>query len=246
MNVGEQITASDINTLRNKINTEISRRHLTDPIGGTITIVNAGGIISNTTANQILEPLTNLKAFPPSSLSDVYYNTPSSANVKVNLKDLSGVQIKDLSSLNNLITQASQVDQHDNTDCRGSCAGLCTGCQGNSSGGCTDCTGGCSGCSGTCEGGCSGNCTGTCESGCTGTCKGDCTGDCSSGCSGCTGTCEGGCGNNCTGTCEGSCWSCTGSCSGTCTGCTGSCSGSCSGNCYVNCGYDCSYGGTYH
>ena len=71
------------------------------------------------------------------------------------------------------------------SSCRGMCTGLCVG----------TCYGQCSGCTNGCTGGCT-SCSGGCGSGCQSGCGTGCTGGCGSGC-------QSGCGTGCTGGCNG-------------------------------------------
>lgn len=107
------------------------------------------------------------------------------------------------------------------SSCKGKCTGLCVS---TCATGCTSCTS-CSGCSG-----CSDVCTG-------------CTNSCTDSCSGCGGSCSYNCSGGCEGTCKGDCDSCGGcdvSCIMTCyQSCTHGCAEACDTACDADCADDC-------
>lgn len=215
-----QISASDFNTLKTAIYTECARRQMNNPITYTqISNASAGNVISASQFVNLATPLRVLDAFTTKGLDVQYYTTATQSGqteATVTITNPQGSVTKTVQALESIVNEAAGHAAANNTDCRNSCAGLCTNACSSCSGctGCTGCSNACSGCTG-CTNACSG-CTG-CSGGCTG-----CTG-CSGGCSGCGSGCAGSCGG-CGGNCYGNCWnqcgssSCGGSCWSVCTG----------------------------
>ena len=178
LSAGSIISASDFNSLKDRVNSEMSRRKYTGSLSGYQTTQSAtkGNQMTATQANAVINAV---RAINTSGMSAaVGSGTKAAAN------SLSTASTK-------LTDYASRALVGTSSGCASSCSGLCQGCNNTCTGSCT----------GSCSGGCSGSCT-SC-SGCTG-CS-SCTGGCDGcdGCSGCGSGCAGGCWG-CGGQCSGS------------------------------------------
>lgn len=191
---GGLISPEDFTSLKNLINTEITRRSNANSSGSISTYKGTSWQFSETPANGKFITYEHIQKIT-TPLNAIDGNTPTPDKESLvyaqTLKDCL-VKINDLSSKS--LTGSS-------SGCRSSCTGLCssacysgcTGCSGDCSG---TCKSGCSGCSGDCDG-----CSGTCENQCQGSCKNGCQSSCH-GCTGCEGWCTGnGCGTHCSGNC---------------------------------------------
>ena len=170
---GGYITAKNVTTVVNRINTEAARRDNSKSAGAITargTAPTTGQLITlgdtsfgSTSANgswaNIAAPLNKISpvSVPVSAAGPDLFLATGDGTYQY-LYDLA----EDYSAIS--VTAAS-------TGCNASCTGLCR----------TNCY---SGCTNACTGSCGGNCTGTCKGSCSGTCRGSCTGGCTSSCNG--------------------------------------------------------------
>lgn len=183
---GQYITAPQITTVVNKINTEAERRDNlksygaitqrgTAPTAGSV--INLGDTSFSGTASagswaNIAAPLNKIS---PVSVPTSTVDGTTIPDLILATGDGTYQYLYDLAEDYSAISVTAT-----STGCNASCTGLCrTGCYS----GCTGCTGGCSG---SCTGGCGNNCRGTCRYTCGGGCSNSCNGGYRGGCSDCT------------------------------------------------------------
>lgn len=268
---GEQITASDLTALKNRIITMYNNRtvsvngqQLSNNSNTYRAAVNNASFSSGSPITSQVGDLINAVLVindVPNLLwtsSGTNYNPPSGG--LVGAAGYSNSTYYDLITnwlSNSMVNATGTSTTH---YCRGACVGICTaGCSNTNRGtvGVDESQGSnwfnyspSSTCKQLCGGNCSGDCIGTamnnCGGQCTGQCATSCYGDCAGTCgNGCTGQCTGNCYNSCGGSCGNGCTSCQG-CSGSCGAntCTGTCHGGCSTGCETSCKEQCATGCT--
>lgn len=268
---GEQITASDLTALKNRIITMYNNRtvsvngqQLSNNSNTYRAAVNNASFSSGSSITSQVGDLINAVLVindVPNLLwtgSGTNYNPPSGG--LVGAAGYSNSTYYDLITnwlSNNMVNATGTSTNH---YCRGACVGICTaGCSGTNRGtvGANESQGSnwynyspsstCKQlCGGTCSGDCIGSALNNCGGQCTGQCATSCYGDCAGTCgNGCTGQCTGNCYNSCGGSCGNGCTSCQG-CSGSCGAntCTGTCHGGCGSGCEEKCKDQCATGCT--
>ena len=181
LTAGSIITASDFNSLKTRVNTEMARRSYTGSLASynTSVTVSAGGVATAAQGQSIVNAVRAI------STTDM----PASPSTGSLIKALDTVSTK-------LTDYASRALVGTSSGCASSCSGLCQGCNNT--------------CTGSCSSTCTGDCTGGCSSTCTGSCTGSCSSTCTGGCSGCSGSCGTGCGSGCESGCWGCSGQCSG------------------------------------
>lgn len=158
------ITASELVTLKNKINAEVTRRNATGAISQKVTVTpTAGNKITASDYNNFAAPLIE---------ANKLIVTAAAGNYIVDDTTILNTGMAGWPYLQNLCARLESYTTKTglSTGCQASCTGLC-------SSGCTNGCSGCgSGCSTDCSGSCSGGCQDNCSTGCSGACWGECTG----------------------------------------------------------------------
>lgn len=182
------LTASEIITLKNKVEAEMKRRCYYGRIDGFSgdswkfqTTPSKNNPILAQQGKSVIEPLLQITDYGDLNIEKLKQGEPIPNSFD--------------SSLINHVTNLSHEALYGNhSSCRGACTGLCVGTCGNTCDGCTNsCQGTCgTNCTKTCGVSC-GSCSGVCSSSCSGTCNTTCT----NGCTGCKTSCNTTCGSNC-------------------------------------------------
>lgn len=182
------LTASELVTLKNKVENEMKRRCYYGSLTGFSgdsweiqTVPTKNTPILTQQGKSVIEPILQITDYGDLNIEK--------------LKPGELIPESFDSSLINHIDKLSGEDVYGNhSSCRGACTGLCVGTCGNT----------CDGCKGSCQGTCGTNCTtscgvncGSCSGVCSSKCSGLCTTTCTNSCTGCKSSCNSTCGANC-------------------------------------------------
>lgn len=144
--MASEMTASQFNTLKTRLNNELSRRIYRLNVSGrkeTTKTATSGSIITADVGKTVVDTLLSVEDMQGIKKAQTGEMIPPEFNV---------------TNMNTILADLESDTRNGNTHCRGDCVGMCKGsCQGNCASSCSgSCTGMCNGCSGGCYSGCSG------------------------------------------------------------------------------------------
>lgn len=190
----DAVNAEDLSQLKERLNTELSRRNRNGSVAGYAEDYTKEPAVSAPldaqTANETVSPVTAVADF-------------DLAEKVITLRSRLTDELRSLAqALDTLEGESLTTADPAGTSCRSACSGACvgscgTGCGSGCGSGCTaSCGTSCSGCGSNCASGCGNRCSGGCGSSCSGGCRGSCDSGCGSGCTAtCGNTCGSGCGS---------------------------------------------------
>lgn len=237
---GENITATDISTLKQKVIEIYQKRPFLSNAGYSVTSISADGTGFGSTAEDRNITQGN-------KINQNFYYALNALLQLNNIQDITSENTtgdyifkysnteQDLLTVVNTWHGLSRATTSQPASCRGGCVGLCwNSCDETCKFDCLSGTFGEAGGTGndgypgqdqSCGTNCTSNCGGTCSNACKGECKNGCLHTCSTGCGS-------GCGKQCAGGCKDGCKGCGTECS---MGCSSGCGDDCDTNCAVGC-----------